>query len=229
MNLKAFIEDKFGHFSKLEAIFFIFAILLAVFLSVYMKDPIVVTISAFCGICYTILAGKGKVFCYYIGLLGTLCYCYIALRHGFFGNFLLYFLYYLPMQTIGIFKWKQNMQKGKNEIIKTKLNNKERFIYFSITLLVGIIFFIILKLNNGANPYIDSITTSFSILGQFLTVKRCYEQWHVWFVVNLLSTIMWTIALLNGASCVGTVIMWAVYFLLSIYFLKTWSKDLKIA
>ena len=229
MDIKPFIEDKFGHFSKLEVLFFIFTILLAVFLSIYMKDSIFVTINAFCGISYTILAGKGKVFCYYIGLIGTFCYCYISFKNGFFGNFLLYLLCYFPMQTIGIFKWKQNMQEGKNEIIKTRLNKKEKAVYFSIAFLASIVICIILKLNNGSNPYIDSITTAFSVLGQILTVRRCYEQWYVWFIVNLLSTFMWIIAYLNGAPCVGTVIMWGVYFILSIYFLITWRKDLKIA
>ena len=229
MDIKAFIEDKFGRFSKSEAVFFIFAISLAVFLSIYMKDPFVVTLSTFCGISYTILAGKGKVFCYYIGLVGTFCYCYISFINGFFGNFLLYLLCYFPMQTIGIFKWKQNMQKGKNEIIKTRLNKKERLAYFSLALIASGIICYILKINNGANPYIDSITTTFSVLGQILTVKRCYEQWYVWFIVNLLSTIMWIIAYLNGAPCIGTVMMWGVYFILSIYFLITWKKDLKIA
>ncbi len=229
MDLKSLINKHFGEFEKKEGIFFLTGVICAVLISIYMKDNPVVTISTFCGIAYTILAGKGRVFCYYIGILGTFCYCYIAYKNGFFGNFLLYGLYFLPMQIIGIFKWKKKLKKDKNEIIKTKLKNKEKFTYYPLTFIVGIIIYFILKSNNSASPIMDSFAVSFSILGQFLTVKRCYEQWIIWFFVNVISTTMWIFALLNGAHCAGTVIMWSFYTVLAIYFLYEWKKELKIA
>ena len=53
---------------------------------------------------------------------------------------------------------------------------------------------------DGKTPYIDSFTTIFSIFGQILTVKRCVEQWYVWFFVNLISLIMWIYAYINGST-----------------------------
>jgi nicotinamide mononucleotide transporter len=78
-----------------------------------------------------------------------------------------------------------------------------------------------------ATPYIDAITTVFSIVGLILTVKRCVEQWYVWFIVNGLSVIMWVEAYINGSNCFATILMWITYFILSIYFLHTWKKELK--
>jgi nicotinamide mononucleotide transporter len=77
------------------------------------------------------------------------------------------------------------------------------------------------------NPIFDSITTIFSIFGLLLTVKRCIEQWYVWIVVNGLSAIMWIQAYLNGSNCFATVIMWVTYFILAVYFLKNWEKDIQ--
>ena len=61
-----------------------------------------------------------------------------------------------------------------------------------------------------------------------LTVKRCIEQWYVWFFVNLLSLIMWIFAYLNASNCFATIIMWAVYLVLSIYFLQVWKKEINV-
>ena len=66
----------------------------------------------------------------------------------------------------------------------------------------------------------------FSILGLFLTVKRCIEQWYVWIIVNGLSAIMWIIAYTHGSNCFATVLMWLIYFILSFYFLYNWKIEI---
>ena len=74
----------------------------------------------------------------------------------------------------------------------------------------------------------DSLITGFSILGQYLTVKRCIEQWYIWSIVNFISVIMWLIVCLNGANYMATLIMWVIYFILGIYFYFKWKKELVI-
>ena len=227
MKISAIVKKYLGEFSGLETVFFSFSILFALFLSVYMKDNLLSTISAVCGLSYTILAGKGRIFCYYIGITGTLCYCVLSYKNGFFGNCLLYGLYYLPMEITGIFMWKKHLKENLTEIKKTCLIAKERLLYFSAALFLAFAFFIILKYSNDPSPFIDSFTTVFSVLGLYLTVRRCIEQWYIWFIINLLSTIMWAKALINGALCAGTVVMWLIYTILAVYFLWDWKKELK--
>ena len=131
------------------------------------------------------------------------------------------------MQIFGIFKWKQHLKDDSQEIVKTKLSTKERGVYFVASLVFSFILYLVLKYVNDQSPMIDAVTSVFSIVGLLLTVKRCIEQWHIWFVVNGLSTIMWINAYLHGSNCFATVLMWATYFVLSIYFLQTWKKEIK--
>ena len=131
------------------------------------------------------------------------------------------------MQVLGIFKWKQHLKKDSQEIEKTQLTFKERKIYFALAVMFSIIGYIILCKLNDQSPFIDSITSVLSVFGLILTVKRCIEQWYVWFIVNGLSMIMWIEAYLNGSNCFATILMWGTYFVLSIYFLYTWKKELK--
>ena len=208
MKIKNFLLREIKGFNIFEKIFFPLEIILIIIISFILNDNKVALISAICGISYTILAGKGKISCYFIGILGTFCYCYIAYNNGFWGNLALYGLYFFPMQLIGIFKWSKKLKKKTGEIIKTQLTKKERITYFSLVSILSLFFGYFLSLKGGNNPYIDSITTTFSIFAQILTVKRCMEQWYLWFFVNFLSLVMWIIAYLNSSNCLATIIMW---------------------
>lgn len=225
MNVIDLIKSEFLNFKKYEIIFFTIVLFVICLVSFVLNDNKIALISSICGISYTILAGKGKISCYFIGIIGTLCYSYLAYKNGFYGNLFLYSLYYLPMEIIGIFKWKKHLKKDIREIEKTSLTKKERIIYFSLAIITSIIFTIVLFLLGGKNPFFDSFSTILSILGQLLTVKRCIEQWYIWFIVNFLSLIMWITAYIEGADCMATIIMWSVYIILSIYFLIDWKKD----
>ena len=227
MSIGNLIKAEFSGFSKVEKIVFPLILLLTVIISVLVNDNKIALVSALCGMSYTILAGKGRVSCYFIGIIGTFCYSYLSFINLFWGNLCLYLFYYLPMEIIGIFKWLKHLKKDKREVIKTKLSKKERFIYLFLILFGSFIGSILIHIAGGANPVIDSTTTVMSIVGQILTVKRCIEQWYVWFFVNLLSLIMWVVAYINGSNCFATIIMWAVYLGLSIYFLLSWKKELK--
>ncbi|MBR6723590.1 nicotinamide mononucleotide transporter [bacterium] len=228
MNILEFTKKELSGWGKYERIIFPLEILLIILISIYMKDNKVALVSAVCGISYTILAGKGKISCYLFGLAGTFCYSFISFKNALYGNLALYALYYFPMQVLGIFKWKKHLKSDTQEIEKAKLSKKERIIYSLIAVFGSVILSFVLWKLNDQNPIIDAITSVFSIIGLILTVKRCIEQWYIWFVVNGLSMIMWIQAYLNGSNCFATILMWATYFVLSIYFLHTWNKEMRI-
>lgn len=226
MKIKEFIKSELKGWGKYEKIIFPSEILLIILLSLYMKDNKIALISAICGISYTILAGKGKISCYFFGLAGTMCYAYISYKNQLYGNLFLYMCYYFPMQILGIFKWKKHLNKKSREIIKTCLKVHEKLLYFICASAGSIILGLILKHTGDLTPFIDATTAVFSIAGLLLTVKRCIEQWDIWTVVNGLSVIMWIQAYLNGSNCFATILMWITYLILGLYFLYNWKKEL---
>ena len=221
---------KIAEFSKQNKFEFTGFILvyLILFINAYLThDSLIALISAFCGITYTILAGKGIPVCYPIGATGSALYAYLSFVSNLWGNMILYLFYYIPMQIIGFFKWNKNLKSDKYEIIKIKLSNKERFIYGLIAIILSVVVIFILNHYGDKNPIIDGITTVLSILAMYLTVRRCLEQWVVWFIVNLLSFIMWLEIALNGIKVWSTVIMWFVYTILAVYFFIKWNTEIK--
>ena len=214
------------NFNK-ELLVFILIYIMLFSLAITMHDSGIAIISAFCGITYTILAGKGVPVCYPIGVTGSAFYVYLSFLSNLWGNLLLYAFYYIPMQIIGFFKWNKNLKEGKYEIVKTFLSTKERKLYTIITICISFAIILILKQYGDSSPIFDGITTVFSVLGMYLTVKRCLEQWIVWMIVNGLSFLMWLDIALKGEKVYSTVFMWGVYFILAIYFYIRWHNEIK--
>lgn len=226
MKIKNLLQQEFSGFNLFEKIFLPVILISITLISFLINDSKIALVSSLAGLSYTFLAGKGRVSCYFIGMLGTFCYCYISYKNGFYGNLALYGLYYFPMNIIGIIQWTKHFKKETREIIKTKLKKQELPIYLFLMIFFTIALYFILINNNGKNPLIDSITTVFSIFGQIFTVKRCIEQWYIWIIVDTLSLFMWIIAYLNNSNCFATIIMWLIYTFLGFYFLYKWKKEI---
>lgn len=220
------IKREINDFSIRERIFFPLTLCVIFAISVLKGDCIPSMISAICGMSYTILAGKGKYYCYYIGMAGTLCYSYLAFTNSFYGNFMLYFCYYFPMEIVGIIKWKKHLKKDSLQIEKTRLSKNERIFYGIISVLACVFTVNVLLMMNDKTPYMDGIVTGLSVIGLILTVKRCIEQWYIWIIVNALSVIMWIEAYISGSDTFALIIMWGIYLYLGFYFLALWKKEM---
>lgn len=228
MKIIEFIKQELTGWKDYEIIGLFIVLMVILFTTVTFNDSPIAVISAICGILYTIIAGKGKISCYFFGLAGSGCYIWLSFHNALWGNLLLYLCYYIPMQILGIFKWKQHLKKSTKEIIKTHLTKSELIKLTAVSIIGCITAIVFLKHFGDSSPVIDGITTALSIAGMYLTVKRCIEQWIIWMIVNGLSTIMWLNLVIHGAKAYATVIMWSVYFILAIYFYIVWKKELDL-
>ncbi len=227
MDIIKFLKYELKGWKKYEVIALCLVFLIVCINAFILHDSKAAIVSAVCGILYTTLAGKGKISCYFFGLLGTSFYSYLSFKNALWGNLLLYVCYYFPMQVTGIFKWKKHLKSDTKEIVKTKLSFKELIVLSlgAIAACVAVIF--ILWYFKDKSPIFDGITTVFSVIGMYLTVKRCIEQWIAWIIVNGLSSLMWLELVLKGAKAYSTLLMWIVYFILGIYFLIIWKNEMK--
>jgi len=223
-KLKNFITKELSGWKKRELTFLFIVLLIIITNAIVMKDSMVAFFSAVFGILYTAFAGKGKISCYIFGLAGSGLYAYLSLKNALYGNLLLYLCYYIPMQILGIFRWKKHMNSS-NVIYKKSINNKVLFYFVSI--MSCVIVCAVLMHMHDTHPIYDGITTALSVVGMYLTVRRYIEQWVVWGIVNSLSALMWLNVLLSGEKVYSTVLMWIAYFIFAIYFYFQWRKEFK--
>ena len=227
MDIKEFIKKEFSGWSDFERVLIPLILIVVTGLSIYAHDTKVATVHAFFGILATILAGKGKISCYILGTIGVVCYSYLSFKNALWGTFILQTFYYLPMEFIGIFAWKNHLKEDTKEVKKTKLSKKERVFILLGACLTSIILGFILMYFNDKFPFPDAFVTILPILAFYLTVKRCIEQWVVWTIVNGINIIMWLVIFKTGGNTFATLLTWIIYFCFGLYFLYRWSKELK--
>ncbi len=205
---------------------YIIVIITILAVSIVMKDNIFAIIASLFGAIYTILLGRGKPEGYIFGIIGTTSGIILSYSISLWGNCLIHALYFLPMEVIGLFAWKKNFSKEKDSVIKTKLTKKESLYISLASIILYLTLCTLFTYTKDGLPYIDALITVLSLTGMYLTVKRCYEQWIIWTMVNIFSVVMWfkVYAMQVGVFSILTVRL--VYLGLGIYFLIKWREEI---
>lgn len=216
----------FGKLNLFELVLIIsISIINIVSLFVFDDVNLIGFLSLITGVICVVLTAKGHISCYYWGIINIVTYIYIAYLSSFYGEVMLNFLYYLPMQFIGIYLWNKNIE-NVNGIIKAKgMTIKQILILFLLSLVSVVAYAFVLKFLNGSLPLVDSASTVLSVIAMYLSVKLYKEQWLLWIIVNIVSIYMWSIALIRGQeNSLLMIVMWSAYLVNAIYGYYNWRK-----
>ena len=214
---------------KWEVIWLLLATAVILGLSIYWKDSMTGIWAALTGIWCVILTGKGKLSSFWVGTVNTILYAVVAWQARYWGEVMLNLIYYVPMNFVGLYMWSKNMNNQTEEVVKERMSFKGSVLAYTCVIAGTLGYGVILNLMNGTLPFIDSMSTVFSIFAQFLCVKRYMEQWVLWIVVDIVTVIMWVYAFINGTGDMATVLMWSIYLINAIIMFIKWKKDTKSA
>ncbi len=94
-----------------------------------------------------------------------------------------------------------------------------------ITVLIFfIISYILVHYTDSPIPYWDSFTTALSITATYMLAHKYIEQWFIWMIVNGVS--IW---LYWNKELYSTVVLFSVYFILSVIGYAVWLREYKQA
>ncbi|WP_099355787.1 nicotinamide riboside transporter PnuC [Fredinandcohnia onubensis] len=205
--------------------------LVNVYLFFVWDDTILGFITSISGMLCVVLVAKGKISNYYFGIIQTGTYAYIAYGYGLYGEVMLNALFYFPLQFVGLYLWTKHKAKQTvqgEEIQVSVLTKKGWAITLSSFLVIFVLYAYLLEKIGGNVVWIDSATTTLSVIAQILMLKRFTEQWLFWIAVNVLSIALWLKALmLQGGNDVSMLVMWSAFLINSIYGYYNWSKVYK--
>lgn len=226
-KIKELIKREFTGWKIWEIVWLTIATAVILGVSIYWKDSATGIVAALTGIWCVILTGKGKLSSFWVGTVNTILYAIVAWKARYWGEVMLNLIYYVPMNFVGLYLWSKNMNKDTDEVSKERLSLKGSIIAYSCVVLGTVGYGFVLKLLNGTLPFIDSMSTVFSVFAQFLCVKRCMEQWVLWIIVDVVTVGMWIYAFINGTGDMATVLMWSIYLINAFIMLFKWMKDTK--
>lgn len=119
---------------------------------------------------------------------------------------------------------KDNYGSGETEkliVSRLKMNTGIKLAVVFI-LLYSFLWVILRKFTDSPVPEADSFITSLSIIATWMLARKIYEHWYLWVVVN---SAMVVLCLYRGLY--PTLVLYAVYGIMSFAGLNAWSKTIK--
>lgn len=183
-------------------------------------------IAEFAQIVCVVLVAKGNILNYAFGLVSVSLYAFISYKSSLWGNAALNAFYYLPMQFIGYFSWKNNKQEDDSTKVKARrMTLKQLMIMGVVSVAATALCGLLLKKAGGNAPFVDAASIVFSIIAQFLMVKAFVEQWYLWIIVNIINVSMWVVMTIKGEPhAFMMVIMWSFCLINSVNGAIQWRK-----
>ncbi|MBQ3566833.1 MAG: nicotinamide mononucleotide transporter [Oscillospiraceae bacterium] len=175
--------------------------------------------AAVCGIMNVVLCAKGRKSQYYWGIVNIASYIAISAMSKLYGEVMLNTFYYIPLQFIGLYMWRKNYSKDSDSVKVRKMKVIPAIILVVATALGICLYKYILSVIGGNSVWLDSTSTVISVIANALMVLRYREQYLLWLIVNVVTTVMWA---LKGDPIMTT--MWAVYAFNAVYGYYLWNK-----
>ena len=217
-----------GGWNLFEIMWLVLFTSIAVGFTVISKDSFFGFTVFITGVLCVVLAAKGNLMSYVFGMYNTVCYAYLAYINGLFGEVMLNLLFFVPMNVIGFYMWKNNRQEN-GKLVMRQMDLRGLLLVGGGCVMGCLLLGFGLSFIPGQNsPYIDATTTVLSIVATFLMVRRFKEQWLVYIVLNLFTVLLWTIRMLEGSEeGLLMIIMWSAYLVNAVYGYYIWNKGAK--
>ena len=180
------------------------------------------TLGTILGFIYLILEFRTSVWMWVVGCIMPAIYVVVLYKAGIYADCGME-VYYLLAVIYGLIIW----LRGKTETgTKVDIGHTPRKLWPRLSLLFIILFVAIAaflrECTDSRVPYIDSFTTTLSIIAMWMLSRKYIEQWWVWLVVDAVSSGLYIYKGIYGRS-----ILYVIYTIMAIYGWYTWQKKLK--
>lgn len=191
-------------------------------------DLIIEIIGALIGLTYLFLEYKANVWLWPVGILMSLFYVFIFFQGKFYADAAIY-LYYIGANTYGWVVWTRSRRYAEiadaaqgDDMPITHVPAKQILpLTLVFVALWMALFWILSTFTDSAVPLGDAFTTSLSIVAMWMLAKKYLEQWILWIVVNIVSTILYFWKGLNPTG-----ILFIVYVVVAILGYFRWKKEM---
>lgn len=142
------------------------------------------------GLAYILLEYKASVWMWVVGFVMQSLGIVLYYQKGLYADCGMEF-YYLAMTVYGFIAWMQHKSKAKELPIR-HMPQKLAMVWMGLAVVIwAIIYFILDKFTNSTVPLADAFTTALSIVGIWALARKYLEQWFVWIVVDVVTSVLY--------------------------------------
>ncbi len=142
------------------------------------------------GLAYILLEYKANVWMWVVGFAMQSLGIVLYYQKGLYADCGMEF-YYLAMTVYGFVAWMRHKQKTADLPIRHMPKNTA-LVWIGIGLGAWLVIYLILSnFTNSTVPIADAFTTAFSIVGIWALARKYLEQWFVWIVVDIVTSVLY--------------------------------------
>ncbi|MBQ2718836.1 MAG: nicotinamide mononucleotide transporter [Clostridia bacterium] len=163
----------------------------------------------------------GQALCVVFGVL----YAIISYAVAYYGEMVTYAGMTVPMAALSLWAWLKNPYGGKrSEVRVAALTRWDALLAPTLTLLVTVVFYFVLRALGTANLLPSTVSVATSFLAVYLTFRRS-----PWFALayaanDLVLIVLWVLATLGDPSYLSVVMCFAAFFLNDVYAFFNWRR-----
>ena len=210
-----------------------FSVLLLIIGGDYSLIPLLSVVAGVCNTMSVILIAKKKISNYSWAIVGAITYGFVAFAYTNTGEWMLNWLYYLPMNFVGLVMWKKNSDDGESVYSKS-MTRSQAIKMYTLTVALVLIYAVVIYqpvvqtflygevTQYGFGKFVtDSTSTVLSLFAMWLMVNRFSEQWILWIIVDIVSIVLWLITF-----DAVMILMWTTMLVNAVYGYLRWATDL---
>jgi nicotinamide mononucleotide transporter len=132
------------------------------------------------------LAARHNQWTWFFGALGVILFGALFYEFKLYSDAGLQILFFLPIQVWGFFVWRKMAKDSQREsITKSLTQNSLLLIVVAIGLLTVVNGYVMMTYTDASFPLADAWTTWMSVFAQILMVRKYWQSWALWTIMDV--------------------------------------------
>jgi nicotinamide mononucleotide transporter len=178
--------------------------------------------AAVLAVLYVLLAIPQKLSCWVAAFISSCLYVWIMFGARLYMESGLN-AYYAAVAVYGFWQW-QHGSGGASLPVGRWPAARHAVALLGIIGLSAVTWYFLRRYTPAANPFIDSMITWSSVFATYLVARKVYENWYWWLIIDSVS-----LCLYFTRGLFLTMLLYALYVVLSVIGLRQWRRDLPAA
>jgi nicotinamide mononucleotide transporter len=170
---------------------------------------------------YVVLAAKENIWCWLPAFVSSALYAYITWKAQLVGESFIS-IFYMGMAIYGWKQWHFS-NSATNHLLVSEWKLGRHMLAIALGLTASIALgYAFQKLFESAMPYLDAVTTSFSLIATYLVARKVLSNWIYWIIIDALNIFLYWNRDLKMSSA-----MYLLYTVLAVWAYFSWRKSWK--
>ena len=176
---------------RFDVIFLITGLIVQVLVYWFAPTHWLSLVSGLLGITSVILCSQGNIWTFAFGFGQIITYTILCWMERFYAGIAMNVFYFLA-QIYGIYAWRR-LRTDESAIIAPRSMPHARFVMLgAVVAVVSVgVGWLLQEYTDDTQPYMDAITTVFSVLAQVLMIMAIRQHWWVWLLIDVVFVAMW--------------------------------------